>query len=227
MLIQMPRGPGDPRRPQSTDAATAFESGLRHDLSSGPLISYDAVIGGWPKRIFDLGLTILAAPLWAPAFAVAAIVARRRNGKGQIFAARDVVGYGGHRIRTRTLRLQRPTATVTRLRVTGGDDEAPTEASGPAPWRIALEHAPLLWNVLRGEMSLVGPAALTPEQLDQLKGARRHYLSARPGLFDVHTLAGDEDAKYKAYALSWSLTDDVLILWDAIRSLNANGAPPA
>ena len=84
--------------------------------------------------------------------------------------------------------------------------------------QTAWEHVPLLWNVLRGDLSLVGPAPLVREDLDRLRGAKRHYFSARPGLFDVQAAVGEGDARYKAYALSWTLTDDAAILWDAIRS---------
>jgi lipopolysaccharide/colanic/teichoic acid biosynthesis glycosyltransferase len=83
-----------------------------------------------------------------------------------------------------------------------------------------------LINVLRGEMSLVGPAPLSAADLEPLKTSKRYYLSARPGVLGIASIA-DADAEdpghYKIYALSWSLSADFLILWDGVRSLRDKG----
>jgi lipopolysaccharide/colanic/teichoic acid biosynthesis glycosyltransferase len=80
-------------------------------------------------------------------------------------------------------------------------------------------------NVLRGEMALVGPRPLTRESLEPLRTAKRYYLSARPGIVGVESIAEAYDAvsQYKGYALSWSFETDALILWDALRRLLAGG----
>ena len=55
--------------------------------------------------------------------------------------------------------------------------------------RRAFERLPRLINVLRGEMSLVGPAPLDAEGLEQLKTSKRYYLSARPGVVGIAAIA--------------------------------------
>ena len=84
-------------------------------------------------------------------------------------------------------------------------------------------------NVVRGDMSLVGPLPLSREQLDRLKAAKRHYLSARPGVIGICPVADadhEEASQYRLYALSWSVMTDALIVWDArvrLTGRNANG----
>ncbi len=104
-------------------------------------------------------------------------------------------------------------------------DNASEEVAPQRKWARALERLPQLFNVLRGEMSLVGPHALLQGNLDQLKSARRYYLSARPGIFSISRLVDREHAEsqYKAYALSWSLMMDLLVIWDCVRGFRNRG----
>jgi exopolysaccharide production protein ExoY len=232
MLIQMPRGSSDQPGSNSAEARNTFEAALRRDLASAPVVSYDAAVGGWLKRLVDVAVVVLTAPLWAPVMGVAALVAKLRHG-APVFHHDERIGYGGGVYRRFKLRLDPPSATVEQ--VFPGDESDQSKAwrvievqaeDRRAKWVHALERLPQLFNVLRGEMSIVGPSPLSREQLEQLKSPKRHYLSARPGIVGVAAiLDGHEDksAQYKAYAISWSLMTDVLIFWDALRSLRNRG----
>lgn len=219
MLIQMPRGPSGQQGPQNADDCSAFEAALRRDLAGAPLISYDAAIGGWLKRCADLCLVALAAPIAGLAVLIALAWAKSRS-VDQVFLQRTCVGYGGRLFDVRTMRLARASATVMHL-------HEPTQAkdanfSAPSVWRIVVERLPTLINVASGEMSLVGPAPLTEQEVERLLGAKRHYLSARPGLVAVSSLVEtkvDPSAQYKAYALSWSIPLDLSLLWSATQRL--------
>ncbi|MBL8548308.1 MAG: sugar transferase [Hyphomonadaceae bacterium] len=220
MLIQLPSGSSDQPGPQNAeDTTTTFEAGLRRDLASSPIVSYDSMLGGWTKRAIELTLTILTAPVWAPLMLVSAGVAKVRNG-ASAFVSQERIGYGGRAFNCYSLQISRPSRE-------GAADEAPVanDASGKAArrgkWRRAFERLPQLLNVIRGEMALVGPAPLARGQLEPMRSARRYYLSARPGVIDTSTIIGgsDDPSQYKIYAMSWALTTDVLIFWDALRSL--------
>jgi exopolysaccharide production protein ExoY len=214
MLIQLPSGSPDQPGPQNAEQPnTTFEAGLRRDLASAPIVSYDAVLGGVGKRAMDLALTLISAPIWLPLMLGAAGIAKLRH-RAPVFLSDERIGYGGRSFGCHKLRISPPPA----------DGEAANDKSLKtlgARWRMTFERLPQLLNVLKGEMSLVGPLPLSRESLEPLKSARRYYLSARPGVAGVHTIIGGshDPSQYKIYAMSWAVTTDLLILWDALRSL--------
>jgi exopolysaccharide production protein ExoY len=229
----MPRGSPDQPGSQNAEIGDAFELGLRRDLASAPVISYESVIGGRAKRVVDVTLTILGAPIWLPLMLVASALAKLRH-PAHVFQSSERIGYGGAAFQYFSLRIEPPSAVIERLRVPG-ETEAPAndwndianraEGRG-ARWQRAIERLPRLFNVLRGEMSLVGPSPLTREELDPLRTSKRHYLSARPGVIGINSLvdaAAEEASQYKIYGLSWSLLTDALIMWDALNGLLHRG----
>jgi lipopolysaccharide/colanic/teichoic acid biosynthesis glycosyltransferase len=230
MLIQLPSGSPDQQGPQNAELPSAtFEAGLRRDLASASIVSYDSMLGGWGKRAIDLTLAVIVLPVWAPLMLLAAAWAKLRH-RGQVFVAHGCVGYGGRAFNCFSLRIAPPSATIEQLHAGAPaandlDAIADQAATRGAKWRRAFERLPRFFNVIRGDMALVGPAPLTREELEPLKSARRYYLSARPGVVGVSTIIGgtDDPSQYKIYAMSWAVTTDALILWDALRSLRDRG----
>ncbi len=228
MLVQMPRGSttgGEPPGPTKAEC-TPFEAALRRDLANAPVVSYESLIGGWAKRAFDLVITFVTAPIWIVALLIGVIIARLRH-KTALFVAEDRVGYGGRSFQLMRLRMTPPSAVIEVLRPSAPPivpiEKAETRA---AKWLEALERLPQLLNVLRGEMSLVGPRPLKREEVETLRTARRYYLSARPGVIGLGTGEGDDESvggPYKLYALSWSIWHDLLIAWRAGRELRDRG----
>lgn len=221
MLIQLPSGSPDQPGPQNAEQSSAtFEAGLRRDLASAPIVSYDTMLGGVSKRSIELAITLATAPLWAPVMLVAAGIAKLRN-RAPVFVANERIGYGGRSYKCFSLRVSAPAAEV----VDSATHDLPTigerAETRRGKWRHAIERLPQLLNVIRGDMALVGPTPLTREELEPMKSARRYYLSARPGVVGVSTIIGgsNDPSQYKIYAMSWALTTDALILWDALRSL--------
>ncbi len=234
MLIQMPRGSTDQPGTQNAEECDAFEAALRRDLASAPVVSYEAMIGGWAKRVFDFALTVVSLPVWLPVLLGAALWSKLRH-PAPVIETHERIGYGGRAFACFSLRLEPPSATIERLHGPKDEQVVPandwsmiaSQAEGRrAKWRRALERLPQLFNVLRGEMSLVGPAPLSREELEPLKTSKRYYLSARPGVVGVSALV-DSDAEpasqYKLYALSWSLLTDAVILADGLRTLRDRG----
>src|SRR5690606_7754475 len=87
MLIQLPSGSPAQPGPQNADQeSTTFEAGLRRDLASSPIVSYDAMLGGPAKRAIDLVLALVTAPLWIPLTLVAAGVSKLRD-RSPVFLA--------------------------------------------------------------------------------------------------------------------------------------------
>jgi exopolysaccharide production protein ExoY len=233
MLIQLPSGSPDQQGARGADSANAFEAGLRRDLASAPIVSYDAMLGGWAKRAADLSIALLSAPLWLPLMLVVAAWSKLRH-SAPVFHTHECVGYGGRPFKCFTLRIARPTAQIERLRVVGEGAAPANDLSAMAgqvegqraKWTHALERLPRMFNVIMGDMAIVGPPPLTREKLEPLKTARRYYLSARPGVVGVSALlegGAADPSLFKIYAMSWSFATDTLIFWEALRSLRDRG----
>ncbi len=124
------------------------------------------------KRLFDLVLVLGSAPLWLPLLAVVAVLVRVKLGAPVLFAQRRP-GLGGREFTLRKFR------TMTDARGADGTllpDAERLPRFGRLLRSTSLDELPELLNVLRGEMSLVGPRPLLPEYLPLYspEQARRH-----------------------------------------------------
>jgi len=214
MLVQMPRGL--PRRSGGAEARERgqFEDGLTRDLAGAALISYNPVLGGLSKRIFDVGVAIFFAPAWLTVLAAHYLSARLR--KTPAFASRDYVGYGAKAFSCLVFPEQ-PVA-----------DTADRQGGARARRGAVFARLPQVWAVLRGDMSLVGPRPLSSDEVAHLRNGMRHYLSMRPGLFCITAIIdaetdAEEPAHYKAYFMSWSVLADAVILWQELNDLWREG----
>lgn len=134
------------------------------------------------KRLFDIVVSAMGLIILSPAFAMVALYIRRTS-PGSVFYRGIRAGQYGKDFYILKFRTMRDCPEGENgPRVTAGDD--PRVTSGGRWLRATkLNELPQLWNVLKGEMSLVGPrpedievAANWPEQ------ARRRILSVRPGI---------------------------------------------
>jgi lipopolysaccharide/colanic/teichoic acid biosynthesis glycosyltransferase len=92
----------------------------------------------------------------------------------------------------------------------------------------SLDELPQLWNVLRGEMSLVGPRPVVPEELGRYKGKVAIFLAAKPGITGLWQISGRTDIDYRSrvaldlcYVRSRSFALDLLILIKTLPSVFA------
>jgi exopolysaccharide biosynthesis polyprenyl glycosylphosphotransferase len=98
--------------------------------------------------------------------------------------------------------------------------------------RYSLDELPQLWNVLKGEMSLVGPRPALPAEVEQYDDWVRNRLQVEPGMTGLWQVSGRTEtsfADYVRYDLfyiqNWSLSLDVWILWRTFRAVfSAEGA---
>ena len=91
--------------------------------------------------------------------------------------------------------------------------------------KLSLDELPQLVNVLRGEMSLVGPRPVVDDELALYGRSAGYYLKARPGLTGLWQISGRNDVSYDArvafdreYVENWSLSSDV---WIIVRTVPA------
>lgn len=85
--------------------------------------------------------------------------------------------------------------------------------------KTSLDELPQLWNVLKGEMSLVGPRPLIKDELERYLNDVNYYLMAKPGMTGLWQVSGRSDTTYESrvrfdawYVRNWSLWYDFVIL---------------
>jgi Undecaprenyl-phosphate galactose phosphotransferase WbaP len=98
--------------------------------------------------------------------------------------------------------------------------------------KTSLDEFPQLWNVFKGEMSLVGPRPIIDEELLRYKEDAEYYLMAKPGMSGLWQVSGRNDVDYDIrvyldswYVKNWSLWTDIAILFKTVGVvLNRDGA---
>ena len=190
------------------------------------------LIPGW-KRWFDIGLSVLATPLWVPFFALLALYIRVVS-RGPVMIGQERVGLEGRRFtcyKFRTLRhvstfesgreghlraLLDSAAMMTKLDALGDLRIIP---GGRLLRATGVDELPQIWNVLRGEMSLVGPRPCTPSEYEYYKPWHNARLAARPGLTGLWQVSGKNKTTFEEmvqldiyYAQHQSLWLDLRIL---------------
>ncbi|HID9896145.1 undecaprenyl-phosphate galactose phosphotransferase WbaP [Serratia ureilytica] len=89
--------------------------------------------------------------------------------------------------------------------------------------RTSLDELPQLWNVLVGEMSLVGPRPIVEAELERYAGDVDYYLMAKPGMTGLWQVSGRNNIDYDTrvyfdawYVKNWALWNDIVILFKTI-----------
>jgi exopolysaccharide biosynthesis polyprenyl glycosylphosphotransferase len=223
--------------PRFFELGVAKEGPFTDDLWGIPLVrlrrSALRTVAWRTKRAFDLILGSALLILCAPIFGVAAL-AVRLSSPGPVFFKQKRIGQRGEvfeMLKFRTL-LVNDDADVT-WSVAG--DERRTKV-GRLMRTLSIDELPQLLNVLRGEMSLVGPRPERPHFVDQFRVAvpgydDRHRVPAgMTGWAQVHGLRGDTSIKDRAvfdnhYVENWSLWRDLVILIRTVGTIvNVGGA---
>jgi len=143
--------------------------------------TYDAL-----KRCIDLVVAIVLLLLLSPVLAAAAI-AVKCSGPGPIFFRQTRVGRGGKPFEILKFRTMRTTRSPGPL-ITGAGDPRVTRV-GRVLRRWKVDELPQLVNVLRGEMSFVGPRPEVPRYVDMFAEQYRELLAVRPGITDIASMA--------------------------------------
>jgi lipopolysaccharide/colanic/teichoic acid biosynthesis glycosyltransferase len=131
------------------------------------------------KRIFDCGCVIASLPVLLPVLAMTALLVRLTS-RGPVLFIQERVGLHGEIFRILKFRTMAHLQNKNRSAVTSSNNQRFTPI-GPFLRRFKLDEAPQLFNVLKGDMSLVGPR---PKMLEHVK----HDLPCRPGVTGYATL---------------------------------------
>lgn len=183
------------------------------------------------KRIFDVTAASLGLVLLSPVMLLVAIAIRLES-RGPALFKHWRVGQNGRRfacLKFRTMQadaeqvLQRDPSLKALYRE--NNYKLPEELDprvtklGKLLRRSSLDELPQLWNVIKGDMSLVGPRPVVNEELEHYRGSERLLLSVRPGMTGTWAVNGRHHVGYPAraelelsYVRRWSFGGDLSIL---------------
>lgn len=138
------------------------------------------------KRTLDILFSFLGLLFLLPLFALISLLIKVTS-SGPIFFSQERVGRLGRRFKILKFRTMVPDSEGSGPPITRADDERITRI-GRFLRRTKLDELPQLWNVLKGEMSLVGPRPEVPCYIENLQQQEREILKLRPGLTGESTL---------------------------------------
>jgi exopolysaccharide biosynthesis polyprenyl glycosylphosphotransferase len=209
-----------------------LSGGRYEELGGSPVVTFlygpDRVLGLALKRSFDIVGSLLLIALLSPVMLITALLVRVIDGAPVIFQ-QERVGLQGRPFGCRKFRTMIP----------GADEQQPlleslNEVHGPAfkiandprvtrlghiLRRYSLDELPQLFNVLVGDMSLVGPRPAPAREVDRYDMWHRRRLSMRPGLTGLWQIQARSDTDFNrraaldlSYIDRWSLWLDVMII---------------
>ncbi len=207
------------------------------ELDGMPLLSISPTPTSLPKlalkRLLDVGLAALLLLLGLPIAVVIALAIKATSRGGSVLFRQTRCGLNGrrftlykfrtmvedaHGMRARLHHLNEMTGPAFKLR----NDPRVTKL-GRVLRKFSLDEVPQLWNVLRGDMSLVGPRPPIPEEVAQYSRWQRRRLSMKPGLTCLWQISGRNHIGYDKgieldleYIDSWSPSLDLKILLKTI-----------
>jgi exopolysaccharide production protein ExoY len=209
---------------------------LATDIQYEPLVEAksfaEEALGGKSKRLFDLIMASIIVIIALPLFGLVAVLIRVTD-PGPLVYRHVRVGHKGKPFRClkfRTMVVDSENVLKTLL------DEVP---EARAEWeethklrndpritpigqflrRSSLDELPQILNVIRGEMSLVGPRPIIQSEMPRYGKHLDVYLSTRPGITGLWQISGRSDSGYservafdQSYLRNWHFTRDIVIL---------------
>ncbi|MEO8218248.1 MAG: undecaprenyl-phosphate glucose phosphotransferase [Acidobacteriota bacterium] len=193
------------------------------NLSDSPLMGWSRFV----KRAFDLAVSLAALILVWPAMALIALLIWMED-RGPIFYRQERMGLDGAPFQILKFRSMRPEAESETGAVWAHRDDPRRTKIGSLIRAWSLDELPQLWNVVRGEMSLVGPRPERPQFVEQFRSEFPHYVlrhrvrSGITGWAQVHGWRGNTSVRMRIehdlyYIENWSLMLDMKILLMTVR----------
>ncbi|MBI4472660.1 MAG: sugar transferase [Acidobacteria bacterium] len=203
-----------------------------HELEGFPLLSFSTTPTNeallFVRRIMDIALAALFSVIALPFIIVAAILIKLTS-PGPILFKQERCGLNGRRFTMYKLRSMIDNAEQLRVELeTLNEMDGPVFKSSRDPRvtrigrlirRFSIDEFPQLYNVLRGDMSLVGPRPPLPQEVARYQRWQRRRLSMKPGITCLWQISGRNDVSFEdwmkldlTYIDNWSLLLDLKIL---------------
>jgi exopolysaccharide biosynthesis polyprenyl glycosylphosphotransferase len=179
------------------------------------------------KRVVDVVVALLALILLSPLLLAIAILVKATSA-GAVFFSQPRVGRGGrhfrmHKFRTMVKDAERQLEELKRSSAHPSwlllEHDPRITRVGRFLRRLSLDELPQLWNVLRGDMSLVGPRPMPLDVDEKIAGWGRRRLDLTPGITGLWQVLGRTKIPFEEmvkldylYVTNWSLWQDVRLL---------------
>lgn len=184
------------------------------------------------KRIFDIVFSIILISLFLPIILITAILIKLTS-KGPIFYVQERPGRFGRIIKIYKFRTMYLDADKKLEEILKNNEELREEFRkyrklkndpritpiGKILRKFSIDEIPQLFNVLKGDMSIVGPRPYQIEEIEYMGEYRDIVLSVRPGLTGLWQISGRNDLSFSAklkietwYVLNWNLWLDLFII---------------
>jgi exopolysaccharide production protein ExoY len=209
-------------------AAEEAQYGSGHTTGPGK----DEPLGGWPKRLTDITIATAGLLLAGPVMLLVALLILMTD-RGPIFFAHSRIGFRGQPFRCFKFRTMATAGDTILDEYLAAHPEAAAEwqesrklahdprvgVVGQMLRKSSLDELPQLFNILRGDMSCVGPRPVVRDELERYGSLVGYYLRTRPGLTGLWQVTGRSSTEYAArvrldaqYVTTWSLWADFVIL---------------
>lgn len=193
----------------------------------------------WAKRMFDLVATISGGILISPILVLLAIVVGIDN-KGRVIFAHRRVGKDGKLFPCYKFQSMVPDAQKRLEEYLADNPEARKEwedtfklTNDPRVTKLggflrktSLDELPQLWNVLMGDMSLVGPRPIVTKEIERYGDYIREYYMVPPGITGMWQVNGRSDTTYEErvamdtwYVRNWSVWIDLVYLFKTVKTV--------
>lgn len=191
------------------------------------------------KKAIDLFGVLIGGVLISPILLIIVILIKL-DSPGPAFFSHDRVGTGGRRFRCWKFRTMRQDAEKALTEILERDPALYQEWLCSYKLRVdpritrmglflrttSLDEIPQLWNVLRGEMSLVGPRPIVEAEVPKYVGSYNLYVRVTPGITGLWQVSGRSDTSYQErvemdayYVRNWSVWLDLIILFRTLASV--------
>lgn len=208
------------------------EARVAHRITDRRLIRKVRAANGRLKRAFDLAVAAAALLILAPAFLTIALLIKLTD-RGSVFYRHTRVGRQGERFECLKFRTMATDSEERLAHILVTDPQAAAEwqegqklRNDPRITKIgaflrktSLDELPQIWNVLRGDMSIIGPRPITRAELNRYGKDRRYYLLVRPGITGLWQVSGRSSTGYerrirfdREYLEEWSWLGEFWIL---------------
>jgi len=178
------------------------------------------------KRLFDIMVSIIMIVVLAPAFLVIALIIKLYDG-GPVFFRQDRVTRENTKFRIYKFRSMIPNAEKNTGAVQASENDSRITPFGKFIRATRIDELPQLINVLKGEMSLVGPRALRTEEVEEFEEHNNHFkfrANVKAGITGLAQTRGRYDTSFEdklrldlLYIRNYSFLRDLEIILDTVR----------